>query len=211
MCISPDYVLCHEDKLDALIDAVGKTANKWFETKEDCDKCVGKIVSKQQFERVTEMIKSTNGEIVFGGDYDESTRIVQPTVIVVKDWNDAGMKEETFGPVLWIKSVKDVQEAVEYINTREKSLSLYMFSEDTKNQSYVVNNTSAGGMQINGAASYIGNTNLGFGGVGASGMGQYHGDKTFEIFSHKKPVVKSLGEASILYPPRNKEWILKYL
>merc|ERR1712061_5888 len=113
-------------------------------------------------------------------------------------------------PVLWVKSVKNVPEAVAYINTRPKSLSLYMFSENKKNQNYVVNNTSSGGMQINGAAGYIGNHNLGFGGVGASGMGSYHGKRTFYTFCHTKPVVRNLSEQKILYPPRD-GWKLKLL
>merc|ERR1712129_421599 len=214
MCISPDYVLCHEDKMDEFVKAIKETATKWFSTKEDCDKCVGKIVSSQQFDRVTKMIKDTKGEIIFGGDFDEKTSYIQPTVIRVNDWEDYGMKEETFGPVLWIApAIKNVQQAVDYINTREKSLSLYMFSENAKNQSFVINNTSAGAVQVNGTSGYIANDNVGFGGVGASGMGQYHGDKTFEIFSHNKPVCKSIGENKTTYPPRqvNIDWLLKYV
>merc|ERR1712129_133307 len=131
MCISPDYVLCHEDKMDEFVKAIKETATKWFSTKEDCDKCVGKIVSSQQFDRVTKMIKATKGEIIFGGDFDEKTSYIQPTVIRVDDWEDYGMKQETFGPVLWIApAIKNVQQAVDYINTRDKSLSLYMFSEN---------------------------------------------------------------------------------
>lgn len=211
MCISPDYVLCSEKKLDAFVAAAEKTAYKWFDKEENVDKFVGKIVSKKQFDRVVGMIENTKGEILVGGKSDEETRRVEPTIIKVDDWDDFGMKEETFGPVLWIKSVKDVEEAVNYINTRPKSLSLYMFSENQKNMDFVVNNTSSGGMQINGAAGYIANPNLGFGGVGASGMGAYHGDKTFYSFCHMKPVVKNLGEASFLYIPRDTNFKMKLL
>ena len=82
--------------------------------------------------------------------------------------------------------------------------------ENHSNQEYVVNNTSSGGMQINGAAGYIGNPNFGFGGVGESGMGSYHGDKTFYSFCHTKAVSKSLGEAKVVYPPRD-GWKIKLL
>merc|ERR1719419_798377 len=134
------------------------------------------------------MIEHSAGEVVVGGGHDAVTRRIEPTVVRVDSWDDAGMQQETFGPVLWVKSVQNVEEAVDFINGRPKSLSLYMFSEDRRNQDFVVNNTSSGGMQINAVVGYATHEGLPFGGVGASGMGAYHGQRTFDTFCHKKAV-----------------------
>ena len=214
MCVAPDYVLCHEDVMEEFVERISSKMNEWFHPESnggDYDRSyVGKLVNRQQFERVVNMLRSTKGKVVCGGSYDEETLMVEPTVIVVDEYEDEGMKQETFGPLLWVKRVKGVEEAVEHINSREKSLSLYMFSSSSRNQQFVVNNTSSGGMQINGAIAYLGNPNLGFGGVGSSGMGAYHGDRTFYTFSHTKAVVQSLYEQRVLYPPRN-GWKLKLI
>eukprot|EP01084_Bolivina_argentea_P132896 234514_1 len=206
MCISPDYVLCHKDKMNEFLEKAKLTLDIWG--KDSKHEYVGKIVSDKQFMRVIDMLKKTKGDIIYGGKYDKNSRRIEPTIVRVNDWNDYGMSQETFGPVLWVKEVNDVKEAVDYVNKQEKSLSLYMFSENRKNQDYVANNTSSGGMQINGAAGYISNPNVGFGGVGNSGIGQYHGAKTFHTFCHSKPVVRNLGEMKLIYPPRD-GWKLK--
>ena len=205
MCISPDYILCHKSKMNEFLKKAKSTLLEWSK-----EKYVGRIVNEKQFERVASMLKNTDGEVIYGGNCNKETLEVEPTIIKVNDWYDYGMKQETFGPVLWVKEVNDIREAVMYINQRPKSLSLYMFSENRRNQDYVVNNTSAGGMQINGCAGYIGNPNIGFGGVGASGMGSYHGDQSFYTFCHAKPVVRNLAEVKLLYPPRD-GWKLKLL
>ena len=207
-------MLCHENNMDKFIDESKKYINKWFKMDGNeylNDEHQGIIVNDKQFKRVTDMIKNTNGEVICGGNFDSKTRKVQPTLVKLNDYNDSSMEQETFGPVLWVLPIKNIEEAVNYINTRDKSLSLYMFSKNNKNIDYVVNNTSSGGTEINGVASYLGNHNLGFGGVGRSGMGSYHGDYTFFAFSHVKPVVKKLAEGSLFYPPRNTKFKMNLL
>ena len=212
MCISPDYVLCHKDKINEFLEISKNIINEWYNNNNNNndDDYVGHIVNKKQFNRVIDMLNNTNGEIICGGNYNENTLKISPTIIKVNDYNDYGLKQETFGPILWVKEIDNIFEAVNYINNQPKPLSLYMFSENKLNQDYVVNNTSSGGMQINGAAGYIANENIGFGGVGNSGQGQYHGKKTFLSFCHTKPIVKSLSEQKIIYPPRD-GWKLKLL
>jgi len=122
--------------------------------------------------------------------------------IVRCDLDDPTINTETFGPILWIVSVKNVQEAVEFINTKQqRSLSLYLFSTSKTNQNYICNHTLSGAVQINSVITYAGHSNAPFGGIGYSGIGNYHGLYSFKAFSHEKPVVKSLLELDLIYPP----------
>jgi len=146
------------------------------------------------------MFESTKGTVVCGGQSDAKTRRFQPTIVRC-ELEDPGLEQETFGPILWVVPVESVQSAVEYINNRAKSLTLYLFSNDDFTKNYVIHNTSSGGMQVNGTIVYAGHGGLGFGGVGESGLGSYHGKYSFDTFTHKKPVVKSLLEMPVIYPP----------
>eukprot|EP01084_Bolivina_argentea_P018896 35152_1 len=211
-CFRPDYVLCHKDKINEFCEKSRKKLNEWF--KNYGNKYVGKIVNNKQFDRVIEMLKNTKGEIIHGGKYNKDKLQIDPTIIKVNNWNDCGMKQETFGPILWVKEVNDIVEAVNYVNNQEKPLSLYMFSENKANQNYVISNTSSGAMEINSALPYL-NPNVAFGGVGSSGTGAYGGNKTFYLFFHTKPVVKKLLDlvTTMLTPPRDgwKEKIMSYV
>ena len=215
-CISPDYVLCYESVVDKFIEKCTKYASKWYKIGdsigEDLGGSQGKLVSKAQLERVKSMLASTNGKIIYGGNYDEQTNMFEPTIVKLKNIKQCGneetLKQETFGPVLWIMPINnDIKEAVNYINENmEKSLSLYLFSTNKEVQNYVMHNTSSGGMQINGTIKYAGHGQSRFGGVGKSGMGAYHGKHSFDAFSHLKPCVQTYMEMPLVYPPYDGDW-----
>ena len=209
VCVAPDYVLCHEDIIDQLEVTMTQKLRTWFGSgyNKDVHPYVGHIVNEVQYKKVTALIQQTKGDVVTGGSYDPVTRRVDPTIVRLDSFDDPGMEGETFGPVLWLKSVEDMYQAVSYINSRPKPLSLYVFSEDRQTQDYVVSNTSSGGAGINAVSSYLMNEKLPFAGVGDSGMGgSYHGKWSFSTFSHMKAVSKSLYEIDFMYPPRDK-WL----
>jgi len=164
------------------------------------DDVQAKLINGKQFERVVGMLKTTKGKIIQGGHYDEKTNRFELTIVKCT-LDDPTIGMETFGPILWVVSVGSVKEAVEFINTKHRSLSLYLFSKNKQNQNFVSNNTSSGAVQINGVITYAAHGQAPFGGVGNSGMGSYHGLYSFKAFTHLKPVVKSLAEMPLLYPP----------
>jgi aldehyde dehydrogenase (NAD+) len=116
------------------------------------------------------------------------------------------MGSEIFGPVLPVLRIKEIGEAIEFVNQREKPLALYLFSTDANAEQRVLEETSSGGACINGTIMHIGNSKMPFGGVGPSGMGAYHGQHSFETFSHRKSVLKRgfKFDVKMMYPPYTK-------
>lgn len=163
------------------------------------------VVIKELFFRVCNLLK--NQKIALGGEMDVQELYVAPTVLVDVKPEDDVMNEEIFGPILPILNVIDAREAVKFINSREKPLALYVFTKDRKVQEYFLENTSSGGVCINDTIMHLTVAALPFGGVGSSGMGSYHGKKTFDIFVHKKSAMirsfNHIGEKSqeVRYPP----------
>jgi aldehyde dehydrogenase (NAD+) len=154
------------------------------------------------------------GRIVVGGEEDAATRFIAPTVLDDVDLSHPLMTDEIFGPLLPIVPFDDVQEAVQFINRREKPLALYIFSEDSKFCNTIIRNTSSGGVTVNDTLMHAAVDSLPFGGVGGSGMGAYHGKNGFDTFSHKKSVMRRKLALEftngIRYPPyteQKKRWI----
>jgi len=145
------------------------------------------------------------GKIVIGGEMDEEDRYIAPTVLVDVNPNDPIMQEEIFGPVLPILNVENEDEAIDFINSRDKPLALYVFSKNSKVSDKFLARTSSGGMCINDTIMHGGIDTLPFGGVGASGMGAYHGHFSFTTFSHQRAVLKKKQSMEMLndvrYPP----------
>ena len=141
--------------------------------------------------------------MLYGGERDEAERYFAPTAVRNPEPSSPIMQEEIFGPILPMIAVDDVDAAIDFVNAREKPLALYVFAEDTDVVDRVVANTSAGGVCVNATLFHLAVPGLPFGGVGASGMGAYHGRATFETFSHAKSVLtKPTGiDPSLAYPP----------
>jgi len=135
-----------------------------------------------------EQSQKDGAQVYSGGVIDVEERYISPTILKNVNWNTSVMKDEIFGPILPIIEVDSVEDAVKQINEHEKPLALYYFG--TSKAEFVLSNTTSGGACINDTLVQIGNPELPFGGVGNSGMGACHGDKSFEIFSHERSVMK---------------------
>eukprot|EP01084_Bolivina_argentea_P034677 64215_1 len=216
-CIEPDYVLIYENVLNEFLFECKTFMHKHYKFGDELkdDLCVnqGQFINKTQFERVQKMLQRTNGEIICGGGYDEKTLMIEPTIVLLSDIQNVAndeptIKEETFGPILWIVPIKtnNINDAIHFVNNvQEKSLALYIFSENKRNQNLITHNTSSGGIQINGCLVYGVHHHSLFGGIGKSGMGYYHGFDGFLAFSHRKPIVHSWREMKLFQPPYS-EW-----
>lgn len=207
-CISPDYVLVHSSVVDAFGENCVKYVKQFYGEDPKTSGYLGKIVGVKQCERLKGVVTTHGGKVLVGGDFDLAAKYIAPTVIRV-GFDSPAMEEETFGPVLLIVAVDSMDQAIEYVNSKPKPLSLYVFSNDNRVTNRIVHNTSSGGVTINGTLFHCGHPDLPFGGVGDSGMGAYHGKKTFETFSHPKPVLRKLvlpdggllSDPFFLYPP----------
>jgi aldehyde dehydrogenase (NAD+) len=164
---------------------------------------LARIVDVRHHARLTGLIASSGGTIACGGEGDEASRYLAPTVIVDPDLDAPIMNEEIFGPVLPIVSVASVDEAISFVTARPKPLALYVFSKSSELVDRVLARTSSGGVAVNHALVHILPETLPFGGVGASGMGAYHGRVGFDAFSHRKSVLRKgvKPDPSLLYPP----------
>jgi aldehyde dehydrogenase (NAD+) len=212
-CIAPDYVLVHESREAELLDALKRALREFYGEDPKRSKDFGRIVNERHHRRLAVLLK--DGEIVVGGEVDEAERYIAPTILRNVSSQAPVMNDEIFGPILPVLTIRDIDEAIRFVNARPKPLALYVFTRDPKVEDAVLSHTSSGGACVNATLWHLANSNLPFGGVGPSGMGAYHGRDSFETFSHRKSVVtKSTRlDPKIAYPPytRLKTQILKRL
>lgn len=204
-CIAPDYVLVQEDVKQELVDYMKNTIRDFYGDNSELSSDFGRIVNIRHFERIKSILEADKQDIIIGGNTNRDSLYIEPTLINAT-WESASMKDEIFGPILPIISYKDINSVIENINSREKPLALYIFSEDKKLYSRLLKIISSGGVCVNDTIMHIVNSNLPFGGVGNSGIGSYHGKYSFDTFSHKKAVSvkKSKLNLSLILPPYNK-------
>ena len=200
MCVAPDYVLVHESKKEQLITEIIKYIKQFFtEDALQCDN-YGKIINTKQFDRIINYLKE--GEIVFGGNFNKEQLYIQPTIITNINLNDNIMKDEIFGPILPVISFQTIEEAKQIVAQNPNPLAFYIFTSNTKKEKTYLQIPS-GGVCVNNASWHLTNHALPFGGRGFSGIGQYHGEFSFDTFSHKKAVLKTPTwfDPKIKYPP----------
>nr|XP_004669119.1 aldehyde dehydrogenase family 3 member A2 isoform X1 [Jaculus jaculus] len=204
-CIAPDYILCEATLQDQIVQRIKDTVKEFYgeNIKESPD--YERIINLRHFKRIKSLLEGQ--KIAFGGETDEATRYIAPTVLTNVDPEAKVMQEEIFGPVLPIVPVKNADEAIHFINEREKPLALYIFSHNNKLIKQMIEETSSGGVTGNDVIMHFTLNSLPFGGVGSSGMGAYHGKHTFDTFSHQRPcLLKSLkgeGANKLRYPPNS--------
>ncbi|GJN94999.1 aldehyde dehydrogenase [Mycobacterium marinum] len=208
-CVAPDYVLADATIRDELVGKIGAAVTK-FRSQDDPDGL--RIVNRRQFDRLSGYIAAAESEAKAGGKCKvevggkctaESLRI-QPTVVVDPDPSGPVMTNEIFGPILPVLTVKSLDEAIGFVNSRPKPLSAYLFTKSREIRERVINEVPAGGMMVNHLAFQVSTAKLPFGGVGASGMGAYHGKWGFDEFSHRKSVLTKPTRpdlSNIIYPP----------
>lgn len=204
-CVAPDYILCTKEVQEKFVATAQKVLHEFFGNDLKSSPDFGRIVANRHFHRLMNLLKDR--KVALGGQTDDKERFIHPTIITDVSPNDPIMQEEIFGPILPIVNIDSQEEAVKYINARDKPLALYVFTDSSKTREYFLQNTSSGGVAINDTMMQISVECLPFGGVGASGMGSYHGRKSFDTFTHEKSVLvrnfRQIPEKllSLRYPP----------
>ena len=187
-CVAPDYVLIDRAVKDEFIALVKKHMAQMIGEQPLKNDAYVHMISRRHYDRVLGLIDPA--KVVYGGKGDEATLRIEPTILDNVTAEDAVMQEEIFGPVLPIVTYDTMDEAVRFINSRPHPLALYLFSEDKAVQQRFLDSVPYGGGCINDVIIHLATSRMGFGGVGESGMGSYHGKLSFETFSHEKSIVK---------------------
>lgn len=186
-CVAPDYLLVHKDVKDDLLKKLTHYFKKFYGEDAQQSAEYPRIVNEANVDRLEMLIKSAT--VYYGGKIDKSDRYIEPTILIdVKD-DAAVMQEEIFGPILPVIEFSDIDEVINYVNSRPKPLAFYYFTQNKKKQKYVLNRTSSGGACINDTLMHLASHSLPFGGVGNSGMGRYHGKTGFDTFSNLRSVL----------------------
>jgi aldehyde dehydrogenase (NAD+) len=198
-CVEPDYLFVHVSVKDRFITEYKKVLNQFFP---DGDmSTMNVIVNGKHFGRVKALLGS--GTVVAGGQTDELRRFIAPTLLDNVTTDSPVMQEEIFGPILPMISYTDVETCIRYIVGHPRPLALYLFTSDRRTEKHVLETCSFGGGCINDTIIHIATSDMPFGGVGASGMGSYHGKKSFDTFTHYRSIVKKATwlDLSVRYRP----------
>jgi aldehyde dehydrogenase (NAD+) len=192
-CIAPDYVLVHDSIKDAFVDELIKVILKFYGEDASRHPRYCRIISNRHFQRLIALIDPK--KVVYGGKASPTDRYIEPTLLYPADWSDPVMQDEIFGPILPIIPYTDLDDAIARINEHPKPLALYMFVNNKVIRRKIIRETSFGGGAVNNTIMHIVSHFLPFGGVGSSGLGQYHGKYSFDTFSHTKSVLRSYNLA----------------
>lgn len=186
-CVAPDYILCDKTIKDKLITELKKQITEQLGNDPIKNPNYGHIINKKHFDRLCGLIDKS--KVVCGGNIKPSTMQIAPTVMDNVTWEDAVMSEEIFGPILPILTFDKFDEVYDVLKNRPKPLALYIFSIDKEHIDFVTTRIPFGGGCVNDTIIHIATEEMGFGGVGESGMGSYHGKAGFDAFSHTKSIV----------------------
>ena len=204
-CIAPDHLLVEDKLFDSLISNLINSINDFYGNTPLDSKHLGSIINEKQFNRLNNLLTQAkkNNQIIYGGDSNEKEKRISPTLIKIDNRNYPLMKEELFGPLLPILSIKNLDQAISDFKLLPKPLALYLFGGGEKEQGKVLSMTSSGGVCFNDVVLQAGIPELPFGGVGTSGMGKYHGKAGFDNFTHYKSVLKRPFwlDLNFRYPP----------
>ncbi|KAI9345914.1 Aldehyde/histidinol dehydrogenase [Pilaira anomala] len=210
ICIGVDYVLVPKSRLNEFVTAFKKTVETWYGKNPQQSDSYARIVSERHVERIQSLLKNrTSGEIVAGGEIDINDRYIAPTLVINVNRDDPSlMGDEIFGPILPVITYNDIEEAIALVNKKEPPLALYIFTHKNKIVEKVLRNTQSGGVCVNDCLMHQAEYAIPFGGVGNSGMGNYHGKKSFDTFTHERSMLfkKQSMEGTnvaVRYPPYN--------
>lgn len=203
-CVAPDYILCDEKIKDKLVEEIKKQIVSQFGASPLDNPDYGKIINEKHFARVMGLIDKD--KVVIGGGGHAETLRIEPTVMTDVTFNDAVMGQEIFGPVLPVMTYKKFSDVFDMLKNLPKPLALYIFSGDKSRIDAVTSRLSFGGGCVNDTIIHLATSEMGFGGVGESGMGSYHGKEGFDAFSHTKSIVdkKTWLDLPMRYQPYKK-------
>ena len=207
-CIAPDFVLVHHEVKNELTEQLKKAIKKYYGKKPKSSDDYGRLINQSNYERVVNLMTDTT--ILHGGDKDASERYIEPTLVGDVDWGHPIMKEEIFGPVLPIIAYGDQKTPGQQLRQMPSPLALYIFSEDDEFIERVITNVPHGGTCVNDVVMHIVNPHLPFGGAGSSGIGQYHGQYSFDCFTRPQATMRrsTWPDPSFRYPPYGKKLYL---
>lgn len=186
-CVAPDYILCDKAVRDDLIHHLKQQITAQLGETPLANPNYGHIINRKHFERICSLID--RNKVVFGGEINSEALQIAPTLMEDVTWEDPVMGEEIFGPVLPVLTFDRLEEVYDTLKNRPKPLALYLFSTDKANIEFVTNRIPFGGGCVNDTIIHLATEEMGFGGVGESGMGAYHGKAGFDAFSHTKSIV----------------------
>lgn len=200
-CVAPDYILVDRKVKDQLIKELIAEIEKQHGADPKTSPDYGRIISEAHTVRIEQLLAC--GKVVYGGAVDVVQRYVAPTIMDQVDCESPLMMSEIFGPLLPIIEYDDINQAIDFVNKREKPLALYCFTQSRELARRILRSTSSGGVCVNDTVVQVANSHLPFGGVGQSGMGRYHGRHGFMTFSHLRGVVRSSCRINIglKFPP----------
>jgi aldehyde dehydrogenase (NAD+) len=208
-CVAPDYVMVHESVKDAFVEKLKSTFDKMLGNHPQQSPDFGRMINKKRFQAVNRYL--SQGKIVYGGQTDETDLYIAPTILEGVKITDTVMQEEIFGPVLPVISYSSKEEVLDWIEKNPYPLSLYVYTSNRSTENFYMEHVRFGGGCINNGVIHLGNPDIPFGGVGTSGIGQYHGKQGFDTFTRPKSIMKSPTwfDAPLWYAPyRNHvKWI----
>lgn len=210
-CVAPDYILCHSRVKKELISALIAECSMIYGAHTSEHEDFPKIISKKHFERSLRLIDTS--KIVYGGTVDIPSLKIDFTIMDNVTFNDRIMQEEIFAPILPVIEYTNIDDMIEELKEQDKPLALYLFTKDKNIEEKVISSISFGGGAVNDVLIHITNHNAPFGGVGASGMGFYHGKYSFETFSHQKHIYKKYSffdNKLRFFPKKDKEKIIRF-
>lgn len=200
-CVAPDYILCDAKVKKELLACMAAEIQRQFGAEPLRNENYGKIINAKHFARLVGLIDQK--KVFCGGQYEEESLRIAPTILDNVTLDDAVMQEEIFGPVLPVLTFENIGEVIAHVNGHEKPLALYIFSQDRRTIREVTARCGYGGGCVNDVVVHLATSNMGFGGVGESGMGAYHGKAGFAAFSHHKSILdkKTFMDLPMRYQP----------
>ena len=202
-CVAPDYILAYEDIYEELIKEFENVIIEFYGQDIIRSKDFGRIINDRHMNRLNAILEHDKNKITFGGEVDFEKRYISPTIIRDVTLEDAVMNEEIFGPIIPVIKYKNMEDIKYYISHHKNPLALYVFSEDENFSEDIINRFSFGGGCVNDTISHVASAYLPFGGIGSSGMGNYHGKASFDTFTHTKSIVKKSTkiDLKLVFPP----------
>ena len=203
-CVAPDYVFVHQNVKEQFLNCLIKYLKNFLGENALNNSDYPKIINKMQFNRIISLIDKEH--VIYGGGYNRNILKIEPTILTIKDMTSKVMQEEIFGPILPIIGYNNLDYIINYININPKPLALYLFTNNKKIEKRILKEVSYGGGCINDTIIHLANKRLGFGGVGNSGIGEYHGKFSFDTFSHYKSIIKKSNhiDLPVRYHPYSK-------
>eukprot|EP01118_Nematostelium_gracile_P018637 TRINITY_DN834_c0_g1_i1.p1 TRINITY_DN834_c0_g1~~TRINITY_DN834_c0_g1_i1.p1 ORF type:complete len:425 (+),score=84.74 TRINITY_DN834_c0_g1_i1:331-1605(+) len=205
-CLAPDYVMVHRSITQKFLDTMVETVRSFYSEDPYSSQDYSRIINGQHVSRLSKLLQRAidGGDVIMcGGTVLPKDKYIAPTIVRLLTADSPLMEDELFGPILPVLEVNSFQEALQFVRARDKPLAAYLFSGDNSQHKEFLENISAGGVCINDVVVQCSNPELPFGGVGASGMGKYHGQYSFDAMSHHKAVLSRpfLLDVDIRYPP----------